>query len=51
MTDIALNDNIVRLLTASKHNFAENLYLDINVETWAKPMPACVPLCAMRNID
>ena len=28
-------------LTASKHNFALNMYLDKSVETWAKPMPAC----------
>ena len=30
-----------RLLTTSKHNFAFNIYFDINVEKWAQPMPAC----------
>jgi len=30
-----------RLLTTSKHNFALNNYLDIYVEKWAQPMPAC----------
>jgi hypothetical protein len=33
--------NKLRWVTASKHNFALNMYLDINAETWAKPMPAC----------
>jgi len=30
-----------QLVTTSKHNFALNIYLDINVEKWAKPMPVC----------
>ena len=34
-------DIYAQLLTTSKHNFALNNYLDIYVEKWAKPMPAC----------
>ena len=40
-TTFRTNDNNGQLPTTSKHNFALNIYLDINVETLAKRMSAC----------
>jgi len=36
-------------VTTSKHNFALNRYLDINVEKLAKPMPACRRYVPLKN--